>query len=256
MERMLEATARAEDHHFWFLGLRRTARYMLERALDRRTVNRIVDCGAGTGRNLEWLAGYGSATGVELSLTGLSVARAHGRRVVRATVAALPFASDSADVATSFDVLYCLDDETEAGALEEMHRILKPGGIALINVAALDVLRGSHSTLTHERRRYTPAGLRAKLVAAGFTVDRLTFTNLSAFPPAFAIRGIERLTGRASEASESDLAVPPWPVNAVMDMALRLEAGWLRIGNLPIGTSIMAVARKPGFRADQANPVS
>jgi hypothetical protein len=197
MERMLEATARAEDRHFWFLGLRRTARFLLDRALAGRTVARIVDCGTGTGRNLE------------------------------------------------FDVLYCLDDETEAQALREMYRILRPGGIVLVNVAALDILRGSHSALTHEIRRYTPARLRARLATAGFTIERLTFTNLTAFLPALAIRGVERLTGRAAEASESDLAVPSAPVNALMDAALRVEAGWLRVANLPIGTSVIAVARKP-----------
>lgn len=244
MERMLEATARAEDAHFWFKGLRRTARQMIDGARGGRALRRIVDCGAGTGRNLDWLREYGDAVGVELSPAGLGAGRARARRLVRGSVAALPIADATVDLATSFDVLYCLDDATERRALREMWRILKPGGLVLVNAAALDILRGSHSTLTHEVRRYTPARLRARLVEAGFTVERLTFTNFAVFPVALVRRGLERLGGRAGEASDDDLQVPPAPVNALFDVALAAEAAFLRVANLPVGTSVMAVARK------------
>jgi len=244
MERMLEATARAEDTHFWFLGLRRVARQMLDAALAGRRLRRIVDCGAGTGRNLDWLREYGMAVGVELTPVGIAAGRARGRRLVRASVAALPFADASVDLATSFDVLYCLDDETESRALLEMARVLTPGGLVLVNVAALDILRGSHSALTHEVRRYTRARLRARLVAAGFAVERMTFTNATPFPVALALRSLERVTGQAGEASEADLQVPARPINAAFDVALSMEARLLRIIDLPFGTSIMAVGRK------------
>jgi SAM-dependent methyltransferase len=244
MERMLEATARAEDVHYWFRGLRRHAEQMLRSAASHQRLARIIDCGAGTGRNLDWLGHFGSAVGVELTPVGLAAGRARGRRMVRGSVTALPFGDATADLATSFDVLYCLDDHAEAAALREMWRVLKPGGLALVNVAALDMLHGSHSTLTHEVRRYTRARLRARLTRAGFSIERLTFTNMSLFPPALAVRTLERATGRASDASEADLAVPAAPINRLLDWILAGEAAFLRVANLPIGTSIMAVARK------------
>lgn len=241
---MLAATAAAENAHFWFRGLRRTARRLLDDALKGRRLELIVDCGAGTGRNLDWLADYGTPVGVELTSFGASVGRAAKRPILRGSVDALPVASGIADLATSFDVLYCLPDEVEAAALREMSRVLKPGGLVLVNVAALDVLHGSHSTLTHEVRRYTPERLRERLTRAGFTIDRMTFTNFTPFPAALAVRGLQRLTGRAAQASEADLHVPAWPVNATFDLALTLEAAFLRVGNLPIGTSLMAIAHK------------
>jgi SAM-dependent methyltransferase len=249
MERMLEATAKAEDTHYWFRGLRRHARRLLDRAVGGRALSLVVDCGAGTGRNLEWLGDFGPAIGVELTPVALEVGRARGRRLVRGTVTALPIADASADLATSFDVLYCLDDESEARALAEMWRVLRPGGLALVNVAALDVLRGAHSTLTHEVRRYTRRRLAGRLERAGFVVERLTFTNMCLFPPAFVHRALERLTGRASEPSDADLRVPPAAVNAALNALLTGESLVLAAANLPIGTSLMAVARKPGRRA-------
>lgn len=241
---MLEATARAEERHFWFRGLRRNARYLLETALAGRAPQLVIDCGAGTGRNLEWLAALGAAVGVELSPVGLEVGRAANRRLIRGSVTHLPFRDASADVTTSFDVLYCLDDASEQAAVREMWRVLRPGGIALVNVAALDMLRGSHSTLTREVRRYTRQRLRHVLERAGFEVERMTFTNMTTFPVTLAVRSLERLTGRAEKASAADLRVPARPINAAFDAALTAEAALLRLVNLPIGTSLMCVARK------------
>jgi ubiquinone/menaquinone biosynthesis C-methylase UbiE len=244
MERLLAATARAEDTHFWFLGLRRTAQQLLMAAIGTRRLDRIVDCGAGTGRNLEWLARFGEAIGIELEPAGVRLVRARGRTVVRGTVVGLPVADECVDLVTLFDVLQCLDDQAEHQALREISRVLKPGGLLLLNVAALDFLRGSHSTLAKEIRRYSRRTLMARLRRVGFQVDRLTYTNLSLVPAALAVRGFERLTDRMDE-SERDLQVPSAPFNRGLDLALRLEARWLRRGDLPVGTSIMAVARKP-----------
>lgn len=245
MEQMLEATAHAEDRHFWFIGLRRHARQMLDAALRGRTMHVIVDCGTGTGRNLDWLQQYGLAVGIERSAVGLRLGRARRGRLVQATVTALPVATASADLVTSFDVLYCLDDASEAQAIGEMFRVLKPGGIALVNVAALDVLRGAHSTLTHEVRRYTRTRLGARLEQAGFRLERLTYTNMMTFPITLASRLADRLTGRDAKASAAEFTVPPAPVNAILDAALAVEAGLARFVNLPVGSSIMAIARKP-----------
>lgn len=242
---MLAATARAEDHHFWFIGLRRFAKQVLDGAAPAGGAGVVIDCGAGTGRNLDWLEAYGAAVGVELSPAGLAVARAAGRRMVRGSVAALPFADGAAGLVTSFDVLYCLDDDVERQALREMHRVLRPGGLALVNAAALDILHGSHSALTREQRRYTPARLRRRLEAAGFRVERLTFTNMTTFPVTLAVRGFDRLAGRAGTASEADLRVPVRPVNAAFNVALAGEAMLLRAVDLPIGTSLLCLARRP-----------
>jgi len=111
-------------------------------------------------------------------------------------------------------------------------------------VAALDLLRGSHSVLTMEQRRFTKGSLSAVLAGAGFRVERMTFTHMSSFPAALLVRWFERLTGRAGTASDADLRVPAAPVNATFDALLRLEAVWLRVGNLPIGSSLLALVRK------------
>lgn len=245
MDGLLDATALAEEQHFWFRGLRRNARALLDNALNGRRVELIIDCGAGTGRNLDWLRAIGPAVGLELSPTGVKHARAHGRRVTRGSVTLLPFRDASADIVTSFDVFVCLDDRAERQAVREMWRVLKPGGIALINTAALQMLSGAHSAFSGEHRRYTRTRLRTVLTEAGFAIERMSFTNMVTFPVLLAMRSFDRVTGRTVSGATADLAIPPAPVNVVFDAALRAESALLRLANLPIGSSILCVARKP-----------
>jgi ubiquinone/menaquinone biosynthesis C-methylase UbiE len=241
---MLEVTAASEDDHFWFRHLRRTAKSLLSAALAGIQPRLIIDCGAGTGRNLEWLSGFGPAVGIERSPTGLAFGRKQGRRLLQGSVTHLPFADNAADVVTSFDVLYCLDDLEERQAVREMFRVLAFDGVAVVNAAALDILHGSHSALTHEQRRYTRRRLVDRLEDEGFSVERVTYTNMMTFPLALAVRMSERLTGRAGTASDADLRVPAAAVNSALNTMLAVEHAWLRFANLPVGSSVMAVARK------------
>src|ERR1700750_826370 len=148
VEHLLRATARAEARHFWFRGFRAFVTPLLRRAAAGRKDAFLLDCGCGTGANVELLDGFGRAYGFDLAEAGLRPGREAGRtRLARATVTAAPFPTGSFDIVTSFDVLYSLQDRDETLAIAEMYRLLTPGGYAVVNVAAMPVLRGDHSVL-------------------------------------------------------------------------------------------------------------
>ncbi|HJZ75523.1 MAG TPA: class I SAM-dependent methyltransferase [Vicinamibacterales bacterium] len=248
MEHLLRATARAEARHFWFRGFRAFVTPLIQIALARPAPPAaILDCGCGTGANVEWLGRYGRAYGFDLSQIGLRIGREAGRtRLARATVAAAPFPSEAFDLVTSFDVLYSLDDRVEAAAIAEMFRVLKPGGHAIVNVAAMNLLRGDHSVLSREVRRYSRSDLRERLEAAGFSIVRLTYTNATLFAPLLAARFLQRRRGLRSEPdADTEIRVPPEPLNALMSLAMRLEAVWIRRFDAPFGSSLLGLARKP-----------
>jgi SAM-dependent methyltransferase len=247
VEHLLRATAEAETRHFWFRGLRRFATPLLLQATQGLSDVLILDCGCGTGGNLEFLSQFGRAYGFDLTMAGLRIGReARGARVARATVVAVPFPSDTFNVVTSFDVLYSLDDGAERVAVAEMLRVTRPGGFAVINVAAMNVLRGDHSVLSHEVRRYTRASLHRLLTAAGFTIERLTYTNAMLFLPMVVARTAQRRRGlRAETDAQGEITVPAEPVNALLSGALRVESWWLRLFNSPFGSSLLCLARKP-----------
>jgi SAM-dependent methyltransferase len=245
---MLEQTYRAEERHFWYRGFRRFIRPLLVQATAGRSRARLLDCGCGTGANLLFMREFGIPFGIDLTSRGLEFAAHNGvERLARATVASLPFLSGVIDVALSFDVLYCLDDDAERRAIAEMYRVLRPGGSLIVNAAALDMLKGDHSVLVSEVRRYTRRGLADKLKAAGFRIERLTYTNASIFPVTAGVRGLQRLRGvQADGGARGDFYVPPAPINALFGGALALEAALISAGvNMPIGSSVLCLARKP-----------
>jgi SAM-dependent methyltransferase len=245
---LLRATARAEARHFWFRGFKWFIQPLLRQALRRTTRARILDCGCGTGANLAVLAPFGAAFGFDLSTVGLDIARRRGAAsVARASIAAIPFRSASFDLVTSFDVLYALDEDDERAAVAEMFRVARPGGHAIVNVAAMNVLRGDHSILSHERRRYSRESLARLLTAAGFRIVQITYTNASLFLPLLAVRTFHRARGLAAEAdATAEISVPPAPVNVTLSAVLWLESVWLACGGGSLfGSSLLCLARKP-----------
>ena len=247
MEQLLEETYRAEREHFWFKGFRQFITPLVDEALAGRRDARLLDCGCGTGTNLDLFRTRCRAFGFDLTPGGLRYARTHGGlRVARASITDVPFTAATFDVVTSFDVFQCLTEAQETQALASMARVLKPGGAMVLNVAALEILSGSHAVLSEEVRRYTKPLLRQALTRAGLVVERLTYTNFSLFPLMLASRAWQRLRGAARpDALTAEITVPSAPVNAALTAVLSLEARALSLTNLPIGSSLLVLARKP-----------
>lgn len=247
MDRLLELTYRAEQSHFWFRGFRQYVTPAIARATAGLVDARILDCGCGTGSNLEMLKPYGRAAGFDLTRIGTEFARSHGHRVAQASIAEIPFTTDTFDLVTSFDVFQVLPDAVEKAAIVEMLRVLKPGGWLLLHVAALDVLHGRHSVLSEEQRRYTRSSLKALVEGAGFRIDRLTYDHCSLLPIMLPVRIWHRVTAENGvvAAGENEITVPAAPLNQALSAVVSLEAFALRFINMPIGSSLMCLARKP-----------
>jgi SAM-dependent methyltransferase len=246
VDRLLELTYRAEQSHFWFRGFRQYMKPALARATAGISRPRILDCGCGTGSNLEMLRAYGSAMGFDLTRIGTEFANAHGHRVAQASISHIPFQSRSFDLVTSFDVFQVLPHEVEQAAIAEMSRVLKPGGWLLLHVAALQILHGKHSVLSEETHRHTAASLRALVGGAGFTIERLTYDQMTLLPMMLPVRMWHRLTAKDGvvAAGEGEITVPMAPVNALLTALVSLEALALRAVDMPIGSSLMCLARK------------
>jgi len=247
VDRLLELTYRAEQTHFWFRGFRQYMKPAVARATAGISHARILDCGCGTGSNLEMLRPYGKAVGFDLTRIGTEFAKAHGHAVAQASLSHMPFTDATFDLVTSFDVMQVVPDDVEQAGIVEMARVSKPGGWLLLHVAALDILHGEHSVLSQEHRRYTSSSLRALVESAGFVVERLTFDHMTLLPFMLPVRIWHRLTasGGVVPAGESEIEVPMAPINAMFTALVSLEATALRAFDMPIGCSLMCLARKP-----------
>src|SRR5258708_15028620 len=115
----------------------RVARAVVERALDGRQGLRILDAGCGTGGTTIELRRFGDVVGVDLAWAALEPARGRGLTgLARASIECMPFGAATFDVATSFEVVYHLGLASDAAALTEIRRVLKPGGVFLLRLPA------------------------------------------------------------------------------------------------------------------------
>ena len=245
MSDLLELTARAEATHFWFRGFRTyVAPAIHDIAAGRRDL-RIIDCGCGTGYNLtRLLQPHGRAFAFDLIPDAIHRARASGRPLVRADMEHIPFRSGTFDLATSFDVVQSVPDDRKA--LREMARVLKPGGYVVLNVTAMALLRGDHSDVWGELRRYTPRSAARLIDDAGLQVVRTTYLFGSLVPLMLAVRRVQLMLRPFREPrGDTDLTVPPAPLNAILTGLVRAEAALARRVDVPFGSSLLVVARKP-----------
>lgn len=239
-----ERMARAERFHWWYRGLARLSRRLLERYRPSGGPLRLLDAGCGTGGALvDDLGAFGPAFGCELSGLALAYCRDRGlARVAQATITHLPHADSSFDLITCFDVLYERAVADDLAALIEMHRVLRTGGILLLRVPAYDWLRGHHDRVTHTARRYTTGQVEQLLRRSGMTPLHLTYVNMCLFPAAAAKRLLERAFRLA--ANRSDLEWGAGILSCPLRKLLEAEGAVAAGPGLPFGLSVVAVARK------------
>ncbi len=242
-----------EAHFWWFAGMREITASLLDSLLVEKRDRVILDAGCGTGGNLEWLrryAGNGRIIGLDFVGTALGFCRQAGHRyLVQASATDLPFADESFDLVTSFDVLVQIPGAgADEQAIREMYRVLKPGGHAFVRAATYAWMKSDHDVALGSQRRYTLGELRGKLERAGFKIKRATYANSVLLPVAVVRRLLLKRLGLA--ASGSDVKpLPPqlqW-LNAGLERVLRAEATWLQRSslNLPCGLSAICVVEKP-----------
>jgi SAM-dependent methyltransferase len=132
----------------------------------------VLDAGAGQGSLSAKLTELGfTVTSTDTSPAAVAVLRERlGGPVLEADVTSLPFNAASFDGAVLGEVLEHVEDDR--GALAEVARVLRPGGVLALSVPANPKLFGPSDVWAGHVRRYTRPALLDALTSAGFTVVR------------------------------------------------------------------------------------
>jgi SAM-dependent methyltransferase len=158
-------------------------RALLAAVLEQRPAGTpIGDLGCGPGHVTGWLAAHpatdgATAVGVDLSPGMIEVARREqpGAEFRVGDLRSLPAADGEFGAVIAFYSIIHLGPGQLPGALAEMHRVLRPGGLALLAFHAGTEVRHVTDFLGHEVevdfRFYQPADVAAALAATGFAVQ-------------------------------------------------------------------------------------
>ena len=209
----------------------------------------VVDAGMGAGRLLSELARRGwTVSGVDASAAMVAVARQRlpGRAaaIVHAKVEELPFPSSSFDAGVATGVLEYADVDA---ALRELHRVLRPGGTAVISYPnpgnfygawrthvwyravglAKRILRQPPLAFPPPSPKLAPPMVRERLAAAGLRPEQLRHTSFMVLPSPF-----DKVLARTAER-----------------LGTRLESTRPRVGRWLAG-QVVYTARKPISTSD------
>jgi len=238
---------RLEKTHWWFVGKRKIFLFFWKKFVsgNRSKDIKILDIGCGDGSYIKTInkIGYKNTYGVDFANEAIGFCKEKRVKNIRLhnMENGLPFFENN-----FFDVVVMLDSlehiKNENKILEEINRILKPGGVILINVPAHQFLWSHHDEYLHHQRRYSKKYFTKKMNDHNFKIKRLTFTNFFIFLPGFLIILLKRYITKSKVIADTQ------EINVVLNPILKLlydmEIFLLHFANFPFGFSLFAVVKK------------
>jgi SAM-dependent methyltransferase len=228
------------EHHWWWVARRKILSDQLSRYLgDHVADRRILEVGCSTGSNLPLLRRFGQVEGMEMNGAARHVCQQR-HPDIRIAAGAIPEPLDQPyDVICLFDVLEHIENDIEA--LDWVAEGLVPGGYLFLTVPAYSALWSDYDVIAHHHRRYA-RGQLLRLVKARFTVEFASYFNTHLFPLIAPIRVLQRVLGLS--ATNDKRRGGAGLANQLLTSVFAAERFWLRRGRLPVGVSLLLVARR------------
>lgn len=235
--------ARLELTLWWYRALHDKVLCSLRRRLPGVRGATLLDAGCGTGGLLHLIQAAfpdWSLHGIDISELAVQHARQASAAEIRlGSVTSLPYADSSFDAIVSTDVMYHRQVDADT-MLRECCRVLRPGGIMILNLPAYEWLRSYHDEHVQTGQRYTLASLDRVMARHPLRRTQGTYWNALLFVPLVLKRKLLATGQQHSDVSE----FPPW-LDALAYRLMSWENAWIcRGGRLPFGSSVFADYRR------------
>jgi SAM-dependent methyltransferase len=169
-----------------------------------------------------------------------------GIPLVRFNLAASPLPSNSYDAMVLLNVLEHIEDDIAAAS--HIARMLKPGGVAVIEVPAGPELFDDYDRQLQHFRRYTLQGICGVVEQAGLVVERRNYLGALIYPAFYLAKKLSQSRPKLAAEREEHVANAIGATsrfNAVGRAIMSLEEALARGITFPRGIRCVVTARKP-----------
>ncbi len=228
--------------HWWYRGRRTVLNALIRPHLQAVPSGPILDLGSGPGTNHDLLEPFARPLfALDSELESLRICQdSHYTCGTLADAVAVPFREQTFALVLAADILEHVGDDSTVA--DEILRVLKPGGLAVVVVPAFKSLWGWQDEVSGHHRRYSPAAIRNRLTNSGLDVVRTTCMNTLLTLPIFAARKMLRLTNLAPR---SENQILPDVLNPILYAIFAVEKPIVCRWDIPFGTSVVCLARRP-----------
>jgi len=236
---------RVEKDHWYNVGKREFVRRWIAKVRPPQKGDLLLDCGAGTGLFAKEMELNCQVLVLDALEPALELLRQRFRpdQVIAMKGKDIPLPCESVNYLTALDALEHIEDDVTA--VRGFHRVLKPGGVAVITVPASMLLWSEWDVSLHHYRRYNRKGLLALFDKRGWEILHINYTNSIAFLPALLLRKFHGRKPQAKkEESRAEFRVPSRWLNRLLQWIFVTTSMWCF--PMPFGLSLLLVARKKG----------
>jgi ubiquinone/menaquinone biosynthesis C-methylase UbiE len=226
--------AGATKDFFWF----RSKLHLISILLDKINIDtrlKILNLGAGTGDDIDVVSRFGDVYVIDIDPNAIKLIPDEAvfeKKICDACDMHYP--DNYFDLVVAFDVLEHIEED--ALVVNEIHRVLKPGGYFIITVPAFNFLYSSHDKALAHFRRYNKGTLRALL--SDFDCREIGYWVFSLFIPV----AVQRLLKRNAPNSEVHHMQLPGILNSLLYAMLKVENLIIKHKiPLPFGTTIYGI---------------
>ncbi len=227
----------ASQQHFWFKAKNKLVAHLLSQTITNNK-SHILDIGAGTGDDLDVLNKFGFIHVIDINQKALDLiptSLAIEKKCCSASE--LSYEDNSFDAIVAFDVLEHIPNDQKA--VNEIMRVLKPGGFFIFTVPAYQWLFSAHDSYLHHVRRYNKNDIQELLQK--FTKITLGSWLFFLFP----LAAISRLLSKNKPHNEHE-KTPNKFINSLMYGILQGELWLIKKGlKFPWGLTIYGIYQKP-----------
>ncbi len=223
---------KAEENYFWFKVRRKWIFDKIKKFIPPPA--KLLEIGCGTGNVSSFLSQKGYlVTGCEFYPEAIDIAW-RGFQIVEGDANSLSFKDNSFDIVGLFDVIEHFNDDISI--LREATRVVRKGGVISLTVPAKEELWSWFDEVSLHKRRYEKEILKKVLSEIHLRPLFISYMFMSLYLP---IRFLRKRVKKYDELFKINRSV-----NIFFKTLFDIERIISKVLPLPIGTSLIAVARK------------